>query len=61
MQRTVKEEAKRLIERLPDNATWDDVEYEIYVRRAVDAGLSDSDAGRIESNAEVRKSFGLPE
>ena len=61
MQRSVKEEARQLIERLPDTATWDDVEYEIYVRRAVDAGLADSDVGRVEPNAEVRKSFGLPE
>jgi hypothetical protein len=58
---TVKEEARRLIERLPDEATWEDVEYEIYVRRAIEAGLADSDAGAVEPVAEVRRSFGLPE
>src|SRR5205085_7074312 len=28
----IKEEARRLIEKLPDDATWDDVMHEIYVR-----------------------------
>jgi predicted transcriptional regulator len=56
---SVKEQARKLIERLPDQATWDDVEYEIYVRRAVEAGLADSDAGRVEPVDLVRKGFGL--
>src|SRR3954454_23070362 len=30
--KTAKEDARRLIESLPDNATWDDVMYEFYVR-----------------------------
>lgn len=60
-QPTVKEEARRLIERLPDSATWDDLEYEIYVRRAIEAGLADSDAAAVDSVAEVRRSFGLLE
>jgi hypothetical protein len=38
---TIKEEAQRLIEKLPDDATWDDVMHEIYVRQA---GLADSEA-----------------
>ena len=58
---TVKEAARALIERLADNATWDDLEYEIYVRRAIDAGLAESKAGEVTDVAEVRKSFGLPE
>lgn len=36
----IKEEARRLIEKLPDDATWDDVMHEIYVRQAVEAGLN---------------------
>jgi predicted transcriptional regulator len=56
---TVKEACRELIERLPDGATWDDVEYEIYVRRAIEAGLADSDAGNVIPTSEVRRSFGL--
>ena len=60
-QQTVKKEARRLVEGLPEGATWDDVEYEIYVRRAIEAGIADSDAGAVETVAEVRRSYGLPE
>jgi predicted transcriptional regulator len=58
---SVKELARALIERLPDQATWDDVEYEIYVRRAIDAGIAESDVGDVVPVSEVRRSFGLPE
>ncbi|HEX7379661.1 MAG TPA: hypothetical protein VF278_21235 [Pirellulales bacterium] len=56
---TVKEEARRLIERLPDNATWEDLHYEIYVRQAVDAGLRDSLQGRTMPHDEARRKFGI--
>lgn len=58
---TVKEAARQLVERLPDSATWDDLEYEIYVRHAIDAGIAGSDASDVVPVAEVRRSFGLPE
>ncbi len=61
MIQTVKEEARRLIDRLPDSATWDDLEYEIYVRRAIEAGMADSEIGAVDTVAEVRQSFGLPQ
>ncbi len=36
---TVKEQAARLVELLPDTATWDDLMYQIYVRqKKVSAG-----------------------
>jgi Tfp pilus assembly protein PilO len=59
--RNIKEAAKRLIEQLPEDSTWDDLMYEIYVRQAVEAGLADSQAERGLSVEEVRKRFGLPE
>ena len=55
----VKEEARRLVERLPDDVTWDDLMHEIYVRQAIEAGLEDSQAGRVSSVKEVRERFGL--
>jgi len=58
---SAKEQARLLLDRLPDDATWDDVEYELYIRKAIDAGIADADSGTVESNAEVRRSFGLPE
>ena len=57
----VKEEAKQLIERLPDNSTWDDLMREIYVRQTVEAGLADSEARRTVGVGEVRTQYGLPQ
>lgn len=56
---SVKEEARRLLEKLPENVTWDDLMYEIYVRQSIEAGLADSEAGRVTGVAEVRARFGL--
>lgn len=55
----VKDEARRLIERLPDGATWDDLMHEIYVRQAIEAGLEDSRAGKLTSVEDVRVQFEL--
>jgi predicted transcriptional regulator len=55
----IKQEARRLIDNLPENATWDDLMYEIYVRQAIEAGLADSEAGRTLDVKEVRAKFGL--
>lgn len=56
----VKEEARHLVEELPENASWDDLMYKIYVRQAIEAGLEDSKAGRTIDVREVRAKFGLP-
>jgi len=57
--KNIKEEARRLIDNLPENSTWDDLMYEIYVRQAVESGLNDSETGRVYSIEEVRAKFGL--
>ncbi|MEM1041783.1 MAG: hypothetical protein AAGI91_04060 [Bacteroidota bacterium] len=51
---SVKAEARRLVDTLPDDATWDDVMYRLYVRQSIEQGLEDSDAGRTVSHDEVR-------
>ena len=51
----VKDEAKKLIEKLPDSATWDDIMYELYVKKKIAAGLKAADEGRIISHEEVKK------
>ncbi|MBI3267803.1 MAG: hypothetical protein HYZ53_02180 [Planctomycetes bacterium] len=55
-----KEEAHRLVEQMPENATWDDLMHRIYVREAIEKGLADSAAGRTKDVAEVRAKYGLP-
>ena len=56
----LREEAHRLVDQLPDDATWEDLLYQIYVRQSVEAGLEDCRAGRLVPVAEVRRRLGLP-
>ena len=56
-----KEEAHSLVDKLPEDATWDDLMHEIYVRQAIEQGLADSREGRTTDVAEVRRKYGLPQ
>lgn len=56
-----KEEAHRLIDRMPKSATWDDLMREIYVREVIESGLSDSNSGRTREVNEIRAKYGLSE
>ncbi len=56
----VKSEARRLLDRLPEDVTWDELMHEIYVRQSIEAGLADSNAGKIVDVKAVRERFGLP-
>lgn len=55
----VKDEARHLVEDLPEDASWDDLMYRIYVRQAIEAGLKDSETGRTVDVKGVRAQFGL--
>ena len=57
--RNIKEEAKRLLEKLPDDLTWDQLMHEIYIRQSIEAGLEDSESGKTVDVEEVRERFGL--
>ena len=43
----VKDEARRLLDRLPDDVTWDELMHAIYVRLSIEAGLADSKSGKL--------------
>ncbi len=57
----VKSKALAAIESLPENATWDDAIYSLYVRQKIELGLDDAANGRTVSVDEVRRLFGLPQ
>jgi len=54
---SIKNEARRLIDQLPSQATWDDVMYQFYVRKKIATGLKAVKEGRVVPHAEVRKRF----
>ena len=56
---SVKEEAAELVANMPSDATWSDLIYSIYVRRSVEEGLADIEAGRTHSTEEILEYFGL--
>ncbi|OGV71485.1 MAG: hypothetical protein A3K19_31230 [Lentisphaerae bacterium RIFOXYB12_FULL_65_16] len=56
-----KNEAHSLVDKMPKNATWDDLIHEIYVRQTIEKGLADSKAGRTKDVRDVRRKYGLPE
>jgi len=57
----IKARVNETLQTLPENATWDDVMYRIYVRQKIETGLKDITEGNTLSVEEVRKRFGLLE
>jgi predicted transcriptional regulator len=53
----VKEEAKKLLDQLPDEISWDDIMYEMYVRNKIDKGIQAADEGKLVSHEEIKKRF----
>ena len=60
MSANIKDEALRLVQTLPDDSTWEDLMYKIYVRETIESGLADVEAGRVTDVEDVRREFGLP-
>ncbi len=54
-----KEEARKLIDKLPDQANWDDIMYEFYVRKKLEVALKAAEEGRVVSHEEVKKRFSI--
>jgi len=53
--KSVKEEALEVLQRLPDDCTWEDVKYRIYLQERITEGIADVQAGRVLSQAEVEQ------
>jgi len=51
---SAKDAARRLIEQLPEQATWDDIMYELYVKQKIEEGLADIEAGRTIPHEQVK-------
>jgi len=47
--------AKAILDALPDDASWEDVQYHLYVRQQIEAGLEDDAAGRLIDTDEMRR------
>lgn len=54
---TTKKQALQMIKNLPEKATWDDIMYEIYVRKKIEAGTKAADEGRVVPHEDIKKRF----
>ncbi len=51
---TPKQAARQLLDHLPDQASWDDIMYELYVKEKIEVGLADIKAGRTIPHEQVK-------
>ena len=52
---TAKEEVLQILGRLPDDATYEDIQYHIYVCQKVERGLKDVEEGRVVSQQDAER------
>ena len=53
----VREEAQKLIDALPEETSWDDLIYRMYVRKKIAKGIEAAEQGRVVAHEEVKKQF----
>lgn len=52
---TAKKEVSKLLKQLPDEASYEEIQYHIYVRQKIEKGLKDVEEGRVLTQAEVER------
>ena len=53
--RTAKEEVKKMLDQMPDDATFEDIQYHIYVQEKIERGLKDIQEGRLLTQEEIEQ------
>ena len=51
----VKKAVLDLVKQMPDDCTFEDVQYQLYVRQKIERGAEAADAGRVVSHEQVKK------
>ena len=52
---TAKEKVKKILDTLPDDSSFEDIQYHIYVRSKIEQGLKDIEEGSVLSQEEVER------
>lgn len=50
---SAKTEVMAILDQLPDDASFEEIQYRIYVRQKIERGLRDADEGRVVSHEEA--------
>ena len=52
---TAKEEVRKILDKIPDDASLEDIQYHIHVREKIERGFNDIKEGRVLSQEEVEQ------
>lgn len=52
---SAKEETIRLLKELPDNSTFEEIQYHLFVRQKIQRGIEDIEDGRIYSQEDMER------
>lgn len=52
---SVKKEAIKIVNNLPEDATWEDLIYQIYVKEKVEKSIKEVDEGNVLSHDQAKK------
>jgi predicted transcriptional regulator len=52
---SAKDEVRRILDGIPDDVSFEDIQYHIYVREKIERGLEDVKEGRVISQEEVEQ------
>jgi predicted transcriptional regulator len=55
MAQSAKKSAQEILDQLPEDADWDRIMYELYVKQKIERGLRAAADGRIISHEEVKR------
>lgn len=55
----LKDEARKLIDALPDDATWEDFTRLVLERQLIEQGIADLDAGHTWTSDQIREKLGI--
>ena len=54
---TAKDDVRRMLDELPDDVTYEDIQYQLYVRQKIDQGTAEIERGEGIPHEEARRLF----
>lgn len=57
MNRNIKGELLDIVQNLPEDCTYEDLQYQLYVRTKIQRGLDEADTGNVVPHEDVKRRF----
>jgi hypothetical protein len=52
---TAKEDIRRMLDQLPEDATLEDIQYHLYVRQKIERAMTEAEEGKVMAENEVEE------